>query len=168
LSKTPPDSKDHAKCVEYGGLIAKIYGVDPQGGSGVAPGDISVSPETARALSSSSLRKQHAGSGHHHRPQLSRRLLSLEPHHRGLFLTIASRFRVHFFPPLTLQDLAIPVPGPVPSTMPMRVIPACTVERNRVRRDDTSAVAAIAKKLFNRMRSRMKRTSKAMLGKAPP
>ena len=48
-------------------------------------------------------------------PQLPRRLLSLEPHRRGLLPTIAARLRVHFFPSLTVQDLAIPVPAPVPS-----------------------------------------------------
>jgi len=49
-------------------------------------------------------------------PQLPRRLLSLEPHRRGRFSKIVAGLRVHSFPSLTLQDLAIPVPAPVPST----------------------------------------------------
>jgi hypothetical protein len=49
-------------------------------------------------------------------PQLPRRLLSLQPHRRGLLPRSAARLRVHSFPSLTLQDLAIPVSAPIPST----------------------------------------------------
>jgi hypothetical protein len=82
------------------------------------------SPTPLRSTGSSAISLRSAvprrGSYARHRteihPQLPCRLLSLEPHRQGLLPTIASRLLVHFFPPLTLQDLAIPVPVPVPIT----------------------------------------------------
>ena len=71
LSKAAPESRDQpkrAESIEYGRasstwarLIAKIYGVDPQGGS-------RLHSKRREPPHLSSLWKQHAGSRYHHRP----------------------------------------------------------------------------------------------------